>query len=33
MESVYQDNFGGFSGRQEVNKENREQMGPLKGQF
>jgi len=32
-ETADQDNFGGFAGRQEVNKESRYQMGPLKGPF
>ena len=32
-ESVDQDNYGGSTGGQEVNKESRDQMGPLKGQF
>jgi len=32
-ESADQDNFGGCTGRQEVNKESGYQMGPLNGQF
>jgi len=32
-ERVDQHNFGASTGRQEVNKESRDQMGLLKGQF